>query len=89
MKNGFLLLLVALFSLAMATTAFAGGNEPVGDCPNGFNLHMPMDHVNHSDHMHQHVGNDSDQCGDGYVCGKHVVLDGKIRVHTDNTLPLN
>ena len=88
-KVTYLILLVALLSLTVATIAYAEGNEPVGNCPDGWNLHMPMNHGNHGDHSHQHVGNDSDQNGDGYVCGKHVGKDGKIHVHTDNNIPLN
>ena len=88
-KTTFSLLLIVLLTLVIPTTAFAEGNAPVGDCPASFNLHMVMDHANHVDHMHKHVGNDSDKNGDGFICGKHVGKNGNVHVHIDNNLPLN
>ena len=83
-----LMILVLLVPL-MATVAFAETGDPVGGCPSGFHLHNLMDHDDHADHMHQHIGNDKDQNGDGYICVKHVSRDGSIHVHIDNNIPLN
>jgi hypothetical protein len=72
----------------MATVAFAETGDPIGGCVQGFHLHALMDHDDHADHMHQHVGSDKDQNGDGYICVKHVGVDGNIHIHIDNDIPL-
>ena len=82
-------LIVVLLMLVLAPAALAQGGDPVGGCPDGFHLHHMMDHDDHADPMHQHVGNDKDQNGDGYVCVKHVGKSGNIHVHIDNKKPLN
>lgn len=82
-------IIVVLLAVILSTTALAQSGDPVGGCPDGFHLHQMMDHDDHAGHMHQHVGNDKDQNGDGYLCVKHVGKDGKIHVHIDNNIPLN
>ena len=47
---------------------------------------MAMEHD--GEHMHQHVGTDTDFNGDGWICVKMVSVDSNIHVHVDNNLPL-
>ena len=82
-KIVFALLLVIVLSLFAIPVAFAMG-EPSGSCALGFTLEMVMEH---DDHHYQHVGNDADQNGDGYICMMPVTPSGKIHVHVDNNLP--
>jgi hypothetical protein len=80
-----IVLLILLLMLALATTSSAA-DEPVGGCLDGFQLHPAMQHD--EDHGHLHVGTDTDINGDGFVCAKHVSVDGNIHVHIDNNTPL-
>lgn len=81
-------LALALMALPATPALAEHGIKAVGSCPQGFELHdMSMPH-DHGDHPHQHVGNDKDQNGDGYLCVKHVGQNGAIHVHIDNNLPL-
>ena len=87
-----LALVMLLVSAVPVAAQDAGTNgEPIAGCPPGFDhLHqVPTDGTHdHSGHgEHQHVGNDQDQNGDGWICGKHAGKDGKIHVHADNNYP--
>jgi len=82
------LVLSALISLMLALTGTASVSaspEPLGGCPDHFELHPVMPHDDH--HGHQHVGSDTDRNGDGWLCVKHVAADGHIHVHIDNNVP--
>ena len=89
MKKTFLVLaIVLLLAVSIISFAAAEPSQPQGDCPPGeWHLHMVSGH-NHTSHGdHHHVGNDRDRNGDGWICGKHVGLNGKVHVHTDNNIP--
>jgi hypothetical protein len=87
-KLNLILAIVMLLSLLLATAVSAEElQEPVGGCPDSFELMMMHDHDG-DEHMHHHVGNDKDQNGDGWLCMKYVGRDGKNHVHTDNNVPL-
>lgn len=73
--------LVILLSLSAVAVTSASG-DPVGSCPNSFQPHPVVNHDDH--HGHQHVGSDTDRNGDGWICVKHVSVDGDIHVHIDN-----
>jgi len=78
------LFVTILVSLFLVTTAFAE-DAPVGDCPDGFMLHMAHDHdEEHTGHLH--AGTDADQNGDGFICVKHLLTDESIHVHIDNNV---
>ena len=77
-------LLVAVLAAQFAVPTVLAAEEPAGSCPPGFMLEEVMPH---NEHHHQHVGTSADQNGDGFVCMKHVTLDGSIHVHVDNRLP--
>lgn len=79
------LLLGMVLSLGTQPVAFAADGQ-AGGCPGKFELHMAMDHD--GDHGHQHVGTDTDRNGDGWICVKHVSVDGTIHVHIDNNVRL-
>ena len=79
-----ILLVTSFLAMFMATTVFAEG-KPVGNCSTGFTLHMVADHDNHHGH-HVHVGSDTDQNGDGYICVKPITPKGTIHVHIDNNV---
>ena len=84
---GFILLVVLV--LALSTISFVSANgDPVGGCPDNFQLHVAMDHNDEHNGQHKHVGNDRDLNGDGWICGKHVGADGSVHVHIDNNVPL-
>jgi len=84
------IMIVLILTLPLATSVLAHEAAPVGGCPTGFHLHDVMDHSGHSgEHMHQQVGTDADQNGDGFICVLHVGNNEKIHVHVDNSLPLN
>lgn len=74
--------------MLLTASLAVGSGDPIGGCPDDFHQHMVVDHDH--DHMgqHQHVGNDQDLNGDGWICGKHVGVDGSIHVHIDNNFPL-
>lgn len=83
------IMFVILLALSLSTTVLAEGSDAVGGCPDGFHLRQIMDHDDHAGHMHQHVGSDKDQNGDGYLCVKHVGANEGIHVHIDNNFPIN
>ena len=82
-----IVILGLLLSLSVVTVAFASGG-PIRGCPDNFKLHQAMDHDGHHDHPHKHVGTDTDRNGDGWICVKHVSVDGNVHVHIDNNVPL-
>lgn len=87
-----IILLLALVSLTIAPLAFAANTgEPVGSCPDTFQLSMAGMH-DHQDHdhntMHEHIGLDHDLNGDGYWCVKHVGVAQNLHVHIDNVAQL-
>lgn len=89
MKKWLVVLLVVGMMMFFTVTFVNASTDPVGGCPNGFNLHMAMDQ-DHHDHggQHKHVGNDRDLNGDGWICGQHVGANGSVHVHIDNNIPL-
>jgi hypothetical protein len=81
-------MLVALLGFVLVLTMIGSASaqsDPIGGCPNSFDLHMVMPH---QDHGHNHVGTDTDLNGDGWVCAKVVGAKGKNHVHINNNLPL-
>ena len=81
------LMLVVLLLQVFSAAVYAEPGAPIGSCPPpDFERHMAMDHD--GDHMHQHVGTDTDLNGDGWICVKKVSVDSNIHVHVDNNLPL-
>lgn len=80
-KRTLQLIVLAAVLLAVPSSAFAL-SEPVAGCPDGFHLHLVGDHHDGEDHLH--AGTADDQNGDGWICAKHVSLDGSIHVHIDN-----
>ena len=87
MKKILLVSLVVLLLSVALIAVVAADEDPQGDCPPNWHLHMLSDH-NHGDHGdHHHIDNDSDHNGDGYICGKHVGNGGKNHVHIDNNVP--
>jgi len=80
----FISIIGLLLIFSVVGTAFATGN-PVGGCPDSFELHMVMPH---EEHGHHHVGVDTDLNGDGYLCAKVVGANGTNHVHIDNNIPL-
>lgn len=83
-----LLVLVGLMLIAVPLVSAENHSPPVGDCPDGFQLHMVGDHDHEHEGQHKHVGNDRDLNGDGWICGKHVGGSGSVHVHTDNNAQL-
>lgn len=79
------LLLVVLLLQVFSAAVYAEPGAPIGSCPKSFELHMAMNHD--GDHMHKHVGTDTDRNGDGWICVKFVSVDSNIHVHIDNNLP--
>lgn len=78
-----LLIVCGVLLLAMSITAVASaGGDPVAGCPDNFALHPAMPHDDH--HGHLHAGTETDLNGDGWICVKHVSVDGSIHVHIDN-----
>jgi hypothetical protein len=85
----FVLTLISILALLLAGTALANHQgDPVGGCPDGFELHHIGDH-DHHEGEHHHIGNDTDRNGDGYLCMKHVGADESNHVHIDNNVPLD
>ena len=89
-----IILLVLLFSVTLTAPVFASDmGEPLAggmnatSCPDAFHLHHVMDHGDDPNHMHNHIGNDADQNGDGYICMKHVGVNENNHVHIDNNVP--
>lgn len=75
--------LAMLLLAALSFPAFAQ-SDPAAGCPNGFHLHE-AGHP-HDGEAHFHAGTAADQNGDGWVCAKHVSVDGSIHVHIDNAV---
>jgi hypothetical protein len=88
MKKWAILLLVVVTLMLLTVSFVNASGDPVGGCPDGFQLHMTMDHNHDHDGPHQHAGNDRDLNGDGWICGKHVGANGSVHVHIDNNVPL-
>ncbi len=82
-------MIVVLLLPFTAASVFAHEGEPLGGCPDVFELHHMMDHGDPTDPMHNHIGSDADLNDDGYLCMKHVGLNGSNHLHVDNNLPLN
>ena len=80
----FISLVSLMLVLSVVGSASAAGN-PVGGCPDSFDLHMVM---THEEHGHRHVGTETDLNGDGWICAKVVGATGKNHVHIDNNIPL-
>lgn len=82
-----IILVIAILGIS-TVTVFADAGEPAGGCPDNFRLHQVMahDHMDMGDHLH--IGNDQDNNGDGWICGKHVGVSGNNHVHIDNNIPL-
>jgi hypothetical protein len=54
-------------------------------------LHHAAHHDEHhmdGDGNHLHVGADTDLNADGWLCVKHVSIDGSVHLHVDNVVPL-
>jgi hypothetical protein len=79
-----LLLVVALLTFALASQALAAGNmsDPIGSCPNRFEIMAFMDHADHP----YHIGVTVDLNGDGWICMRH--LSPTLHLHVDNSIPL-
>lgn len=88
MKRWFLILLVVVVIAVSTVSIVAASGTPIGGCAGNFHLHEVMDPDHDHEGPHQHVGNDRDQNGDGWICVKHVGVNGSIHVHTDNNIPL-
>ena len=80
------LLLVTLLTLTAGGTALAQHGDPIGGCPDSFELHH-MHPMGDGTHMHHHIGNDADQNGDDFLCMKYVGKNGNNHVHIDNNVP--
>jgi hypothetical protein len=89
-KLSIVLLLALLLSLALAYTVYAEpAGDPIGACPDQFTLHDAAHHDDHHmDGGHLHVGSDTDLNADGWLCVKHVSVDGSVHLHVDNVVPL-
>ena len=81
MRKWFILGLLILMLTTVAITAVSAA-DPVGRCPDGFELHLATDHDDH--HEHHHVGTHADRNGDGWICVSHVGSAETNHVHTDN-----
>ena len=86
MKKWLLILVVALVFTLATVSAVGASSDPVGGCPDGFQLHQMTLHDHHDMAQHKHVGNDRDLNGDNWICGKHVGVDGTVHVHIDNNV---
>ena len=91
-KMSIVLLVTLLLSLVLAYTVYADpAGEPVGGCPDSFMRHDAAHHDDHhmdGDGNHLHVGTDTDLNADGWICVKHVGVNGNVHVHIDNVIPL-
>ena len=91
-KLSAVLLVALLLSLVLAYTVYADPiGDPVGGCPDKFMLHDAAHHDEHhmdGDGNHLHVGADTDLNGDGWLCVKHVSIDGGVHLPVDNVVPL-
>ncbi len=86
-SRGVLAISLALSVVPFLTTTAFGPPPPVAGCPDGFHLHVVGNH--HDGQAHFHVGTVADQNGDGWVCAKHVSVDGSVHVHIDNNFPFH
>jgi hypothetical protein len=87
-KTLMVMVIVLLLVVSIVSFAAAGSSEAQGNCPPGeWHLHMVSEHNDMGQGDHHHVGNDSDLNGDGWICGKHTGLNGKVHVHIDNNIP--
>jgi hypothetical protein len=79
-------LMVALAIIGSVSVRSASAeSDPLGGCPDSFELHMVMPH---EEHGHHHVGTDTDLNGDGWICAKVVGANQTNHVHIDNNVPL-
>ena len=79
-----ILLAVGIANLAVAHP----GHTRVAGCPDNFHLHDMADmQGDPAGADHHHIGNDTDQNGDGFLCMKHVGKAGRNHVHIDNNVP--
>jgi len=81
-------ILITLLALALVGTASAEHGLPIAGCPDNYELHHAMDHDDHHEGEHLHVGSDTDLNGDGWLCVKHFSASGGVHVHMDNWVPL-
>ena len=88
MKKRVLVLLIVAMLMVSVVSFVNASEDPVGSCPDSFQLHEAMAHNPDHGGQHKHVGNDRDQNGDGWICGKHVGKNGSVHVHIDNNVPL-
>lgn len=79
------LLVVLLVSVFLAAPASASPGDPLGSCPQPFDLNPFMEHS--GEHMHEHIGVDRDLNGDGYICMK--MLPNDLHLHVDNSKPVD
>lgn len=82
------ILLVSLVGLFVGFSPALASSHPESSCPDGFSPHPAGHHSGQNHHGdHKHVGTDIDRNGDGWICAKHVGVEGSIHVHTDNNRP--
>ena len=87
LKNA-LFLAIILLAVALPASTSHGDAEPAGACPDDFVLH-PVGHCDCGEHgEHIHAGVSTDRNDDGWICMKHVSVDGGVHVHIDNNKPL-
>ncbi|MBI5031024.1 MAG: hypothetical protein HZB51_10890 [Chloroflexi bacterium] len=86
MRKGITIALVVLVLLAAIAPIASAQGKPIGSCRDGFELHPAMDHDDQ--HEHHHIGTETDQNGDGWICVKHVGVDENNHVHIDNQAAL-
>lgn len=79
-----ILMLVVLICLNTGLAALADHGEPIRGCSKPFE--NPPHHAHpHDLHHERHIGTDTDQNGDGYICVKHISSDKHL--HIDNNVP--
>ncbi|MBI5303537.1 MAG: hypothetical protein HY868_15490 [Chloroflexi bacterium] len=82
MRTGLTIALLCFIFAVGITPSVSADGDPIGRCPDGFQLHLAMHHDDH--HEHHHIGTATDQNGDGWICFKHVGAADNNHVHTDN-----
>ncbi len=82
-KISILFLLILALTLFAVPSAKAETTQPVGSCPNGFQL---MQVMQHDDMEHTHIGVTVDLNQDGWLCMKEATP--TLHVHVDDSLPL-
>ena len=75
---------IAMLVLAALSFPAFAQSDPIAGCPTGFHLHEVGDQ--HDGETHLHVGTAADQNGNGWICAKHVSVDGSVHVHNDNAV---